>query len=122
MSQISIIAEFILVQDNSPTSQIDLGVMNKFQDAWRCHSFWGAQSIAIFAQCVFYKFVQQCNCCLENCNSSGLRVMSKKHSKSLSCRWLCISYAGKLDEAIELYTEAIKNNPHSALMYAKRAG
>ena len=28
---------------------------------------------------------------------------------------------GKHDEAINLYTEAIKKNPHSALMYAKRA-
>ena len=34
-----------------------------------------------------------------------------------------ISYfTGKFEEAIDLYTEAIKNNPHSALMYAKRAG
>ena len=32
------------------------------------------------------------------------------------------SFIGKFEEAIDLYTEAIKNNPHSALMYAKRAG
>ena len=29
--------------------------------------------------------------------------------------------AGKLVEAIQAFTEAIKNNPKSALMYAKRA-
>ncbi|XP_041374493.1 hsc70-interacting protein-like [Gigantopelta aegis] len=28
---------------------------------------------------------------------------------------------GRLEDAIALYSEAIKNNPHSALMYAKRA-
>lgn len=38
---------------------------------------------------------------------------------------LCISHlfacTGNLEEAIKCFTEAIKNNPSSALLYAKRA-
>ena len=68
-------------------------------------------------------------------------ILVKKYSVSLVCArvlqhrklrlslliyyvysWETFVFAGKLGEAISLYTEAIKNNPHSALMYAKRAG
>jgi len=39
---------------------------------------------------------------------------------TVSMVFVC-SWSGRLEDAIAAYTEAIKNNPCSALMYAKRA-
>jgi len=36
--------------------------------------------------------------------------------------FLKLLFSGNLEEAVSLFTEAIKSNPMSALLYAKRGG
>ena len=49
-------------------------------------------------------------------NDDMLATASAKRAEAMEA-----ASEGKFEEAVQLYTEAIKNNPCSALMYAKRA-